>query len=620
MRNNAKKAFKLIVFLTAIIMATNLIGCSERPHSVSDGGNASSFDENSKADDLRNLDEFEYTKLSLSATDDYGRTLKPSDSEDKSRYVGIFFFLTLGYHANHSGIYDISKITDYGENIPAFFQNTAESPVGAAHFWGEPVWGYYRSDDPWVITKQVEMLTMAGLDFIALDVSNMILYEDTVDTLLEILLRFQQQGWDVPRVWFYCNQQNPETMDDKEVIKKIYNRWYTQKKYESLWFSPNGKPVVTQGWNTTWDIGNPLEKKIAETFEFRLRQWPTEKFNEEGIPWIEFTYPQPVHDGWINVSVAQHANTVAFSDCEKNWGRGYDFTTGVNDNEHFREGINFAQQWETVYKAGDQAKYVFITGWNEWVAEKMIYNGRIQTVDQFNEEYSRDIEPCVNGFGDNVYMQMIQNIRKWKYTDPVGYKNPSVTIDISSFDISQWADVKTIYRDFEGDAISRDWYSFDGSFSYVDTTNRNDIVRAYVCRDEEYLYFRVETKEPISEREKTDKKWMNLMIKTPDGGEDGIFGYQYFINREIEGNTTSVQKYDGKNYNTVGTGGVYVSGNVMQVRVKLSDLGLSYADYALEFKVTDNIKKVTDVLSYYKTGDSAPMGRMGYSFGYREEE
>ena len=46
----------------------------------------------------------------------------------------------------------------------------------------------------------------------------------------------------------------------------------------------------------------------------------------------------------------------------------------------------------------------------------------------------------------------------------------------------------------------------------------------------------------------------------------------------------------------------------MQVRVKLSDLGLSYADYALEFKVTDNIKKVTDVLSYYKTGDSSPMG------------
>ena len=57
MRNNAKKAFKLIVFLTAIIMATNLIGCSERPHSVSDGGNASSFDENSKVFPRRTITE-----------------------------------------------------------------------------------------------------------------------------------------------------------------------------------------------------------------------------------------------------------------------------------------------------------------------------------------------------------------------------------------------------------------------------------------------------------------------------------------------------------------------------------------------------------------------------------
>ena len=109
---------------------------------------------------------------------------------------------------------------------------------------------------------------------------------------------------------------------------------------------------------------------------------------------------------------------------------------------------------------------------------------------------------------------------------------------------------------------------------------------------------------------------MNLMIKTPDGGEDGIFGYQYFINREIEGNTTSVQKYDGKTYKDIGTGDVYVRGNVMQVRVKLSDLGLDANDYHMEFKVTDNIKKVNDVLSYYSTGDSAPMGRMGYVFGY----
>lgn len=209
MRKSADKIVRVLAFLIAMLMAIGLFGCS-----------ANAVDESDKKDDVRDLNEFEYTALNLGASDDYDRSFTACDTENRSRYVGIFFFLTLGYHSNHSGIYDISKITDYGRDIDAFFSNTEDSPVGAAHFWGEPIWGYYRSDDPWVITKQVEMLTMAGLDFIALDVSNMVLYENTVDTLLEILLRFQEQGWSVPKVWFYCNQQSAETMDDKEVIKR----------------------------------------------------------------------------------------------------------------------------------------------------------------------------------------------------------------------------------------------------------------------------------------------------------------------------------------------------------------------------------------------------------------
>ena len=612
MKSGTKKIVRLLSFLILIVMGLNITGCATPENGP--------IDESGKAEDTRQLNEFEYTSLHLAATDDYNRSFTAADSENKSRYVGIFYFLTLGYHSNHSGIYDISKITEYGKNIEAFFRDTPASPVGAAHFWGEPIWGYYRSEDPWVITKQVEMLTMAGLDFIALDVSNMVLYETTVDTLLKILLQFQRQGWKVPQVWFYCNQQKASEMDDKAVIKQVYQRWYTQEQYKNLWFAPNGKALITQGWNTTWNQNDPLEKQIAETFEFRLRQWPTEAVNDNGIPWIEFVYPQPVHNGWMNVSVAQHAKTVAFSDREKNWGRGYDFEKGVNNSEKFREGINFDQQWKTVYEAGDNVQYVFITGWNEWVAEKMIYNGRIQTVDQFDEEYSRDIEPCMNGFADNVYMQMIQNIRKWKYSSAVAYKNPSVTINVSSFDSAQWDSVKTVFRDFEGDAIARDWYSFDGSFSYVDTTNRNDIVRTSVCRDQTYLYFRVETKEKITERAENDTKWMNIMIKTSASENRGIFGYEYFINRDIVGHKTSVQKFNGDSYIDLGTGDVYVHDNVMQVRVKLADLGLTGNDYAIEFKVTDNIKKPTDVLSYYSTGDSAPIGRFGYSFGYREEK
>ena len=54
----------------------------------------------------------------------------------------------------------------------------------------------------------------------------------------------------------------------------------------------------------------------------------------------------------------------------------------------------------------------------------------------------------------------------------------------------------------------------------------------------------------------------------------------------------------------------------MQVRVRLSDLGMSAEDYYMEFKVTDNIQKESDFLSLYSTGDAAPIGRLSYTYGY----
>lgn len=124
----------------------------------------------------------------------------PADEENKELYVGMFFYLTLGYHANHSGIYDVSKITNYGKDMDAFYTaNNDSSPVGAAHFWGEPVWGYYRSDDEWVIRKQVEMLTMAGVDFLCFDTTNAVLYLDTVNVILKVLQEYYDAGWDVPK-------------------------------------------------------------------------------------------------------------------------------------------------------------------------------------------------------------------------------------------------------------------------------------------------------------------------------------------------------------------------------------------------------------------------------------
>ena len=591
--------------VAAALSAGCFAACSDSP----------SEPEIERVDDTRTLTDNEYTLLNLSGTDALGRTFTSADAEDTQKYVGMFFYLTLGYHSNHFGIYDVTEITKNGEDMDAFYSsNDTSSPVGAAHFWGEPVWGYYRSDDEWVIRKQIEMLAMAGIDFLCFDTTNGVLYLDTVDIILRVLREYKDAGWDVPQFMFYI------AANDKECIQTVYERYYSDDTYADLWFAPGDKPIITQMYSTTWDETDATEKAISEFFEFRYRQWPTDSFLRQGWSWMEFEYPQPIHTDMVNVSAAQHTS-LRFSDTTDNRGKGFDISTMQNDSSKVAEGANYESQWERVLTGenNDMIDYVLITQWNEWVAEKFWdeSTGEAYMVDGFNAEYNRDLEPSRNsGYGDNYYMQTIQNIREWKYSDPVHYNYATSAIDVTSFNADAWENAST-YLDFTGECIERDHAAFDGSFNYIDTSNRNDIASVSVTHDDEYVYFRVETLGDITAYESGDDGWMNIFIKTNSGWSNSFMGYQYAINRSVNGNETSVSRYtSGGTWEEVGTGDVYVSGNVMQVRVRLADLGMSASDYYMEFKVTDNIQSESDPLSFFSTGDAAPIGRLSYTYGY----
>ena len=382
-----------------------------------------------RVDDTRTLTDQEYTQLNLSGTDALGRSFLPADAEDDSLYVGMFYFLWLGQHGGEmNGIYDIAKITQNGENMDAFYYTVSEeSPLNKYHFWGEPVWGYYQSDDEWVIRKQVEMLTMAGVDYLYFDTTNGALYDNVTAVLFEVLQEYYDAGWDVPKFMYYV------ASGDKENIISLYENLYSQGKYEDLWFAPDGKPMITVMASTTWNESDPTEKAISEFFDFRLRQWPTDSFLREGWPWIEFEYPQPIHMDVVNVSAAQHTS-VKMSETTANRGKGFDISTMKNDSSKVAEGVNYESQWERVLTGehSDMIRFVNVTGWNEWVALKLDDAAeRYFMVDQFNEEYSRDLEPVKGESGDNYYMQTIRNIRDWKYSDPVHYNYASATADVS---------------------------------------------------------------------------------------------------------------------------------------------------------------------------------------------
>ncbi len=613
------KKTKLACAVLACSLAFSATACSLNGDGGSDPA-ISGYDESLRVEDTREITDKEYTSYNIVGTDDYGRTIMTVDGKkDKEAYVGMFFFLSLGQHSNHRGEYDISKITQDGEDLDAFQVDNRTSPVGSAHFWGEPVFGYYNSSDEWVIRKQIEMLTLAGIDFIVLDTSNAVTYQSVTDVLFPVMLEYYNKGWNVPKVMYYIANNNGENTTYPNTLRTVYNYFYATDTYKNLWFCPNGKPMITRHelandkFLSTFDGGIYLN-----FFEFRTRQWPINDYlKEDGAPWIEFEYPQPIHTDWLSISVAQHYS-VRFSDTIGTHGRGWDEEKGINDHENYGKGLNYQTQWQTAfdYQAeGTKVKYAFITGWNEWVAEKMKdSSGTYFTVDQFNEEYSRDIEPCVNEkVADNFYMQTIMNIRTFNYSDAKHYVYPKTTIDVS-VDDAKWNDIRS-YVDFTGDCKDRNHKGMIASRTYTDTSGRNDIETVKVARDDEYMYFRVTTADNVTSYTDGDDKWMNILIKT-DNAKNEWKGYNYVINRSVNGTETSVMKADGKGgLVEKGKGEVRVYGKTMVVKVKLSDLGLSSTNYHIEFKVADNVADY-DHVELYRSGDSAPIGRLNYSYGY----
>ncbi|MBO5042019.1 MAG: hypothetical protein J6D87_03550 [Clostridia bacterium] len=60
-------------------------------------------------------------------------------------------------------------------------------------------------------------------------------------------------------------------------------------------------------------------------------------------------------------------------------------------------------------------KIVTLSWWNEWTAQRLqLEDGEYVFVDNYNREYSRDIEPMEGGHGDQYYKWMIEYISAYK--------------------------------------------------------------------------------------------------------------------------------------------------------------------------------------------------------------
>ena len=282
--------------------------------------------------------------------------------------------------------------------------------------------------------------------------------------------------------------------------------------------------------------------RIRDFFTFRKPQpsyfeGPT---GPEQWGWLE-VYPQhafcktPGVPEQVTVGVGQNALDGKLSVLSNPRSHGRSFHAGQEPKPEDCDtsGRNFTEQWSRAMEL--DPPFVFVTGWNEWVASRFDKNnspffgsGPVTFVDQFNQEFSRDCEPMKGGHGDNYYYQLAAHVRRYKGVRPIPPVAPQpISID-GRFD--DWKAVQPEFRDTVADPVRRDYRGWAPDTRHVNRTGRNDIVEAKISFDDKTVFFYVRTREKLTSP--SDPNWMLLLIDADSNPKTGWLGYDFILNRQ----------------------------------------------------------------------------------------
>jgi hypothetical protein len=524
-----------------------------------------------------------------------------------NKQAGIFYFLWVD---GRTGV-----VNDNDKILRASADGKIKYEHGAWGWWGEPLLGFYKIDDPFVLRKHAQMLKDAGVDTLIFDSSNGYLHEDQLAALCHVYGDIRKTGQTTPQFAHLTNNQASKT------VQKAYNEFYSKNVAPDLWYRWLGKPLL---------LTRPTEMtpQLADYFSIR-QSWawsgPHGWFGngQDKWPWLD-NYPQ--NYGWhtdpskpeeISVCIAQHATT----------SKGRSFHSDKEPPPAAQKpenGAYFDDQWSRALKVNPD--FVFVTGWNEWIApmqaatDKTVFTGRHLAkgdgffVDEYSPEFSRDAEPMAGDgpgdFGDNYYYQLTANLRRYKGVRSL----PPVPLQAMPLNggFAAWSGVTPEFRDDIGDPVHRDFDGFAKGSHFTNTTGRNDIVASKVTFDRAFVYVYVRTREPLTPH--TDPNWMLLLLNTDKDYRTGWLGYDFVINRQVGSTTTSLERQIGGpgafQWEKVADVRYQARGREMMVAIPRALIG--FGD-TIDFKWADNCLSAAPTWrDFTLNGDAAPNDRFNY--------
>ena len=540
------------------------------------------------------------------ATDALGRTL-PTSAETglpaENKYVGLFYSLWTS---------DIAASVDVARSLAMNPKRPNFGPRWGFCFWSEPETGYHKADDVWQIRRDMYYFDMAGVDFIYIDMTNGYLYEDAMKVLLDTCIGLREEGQMTPYVVPWCFGTDNGGGD----IGKFYRLFMEDEKYKDLWFRWDGKPLALI--KCTDDGAFPIldDADFAEKLTFR-KSWvgSGEQYWVDGGVFFGYSY------GWMNdpdKAECVGIGTAGFANYGE--GRSWDksrkqYLDQFWETPTMGEGLTFERTFNMLMENNPECEVMLITRWNEWIAQNFTLEvpkySDTGYVDEFNPEFSRDIEPMKGGFTDNYFYQMCSIIRRFKGVLPPDGNTGKRTVDVDA-GFGQWQEILPVYTDFSGDTLDRDSTDTTGKIKYVNETGRNDIVESRMTADGGMIYAYARTAEPLTDI--SGRNWMLLFIDSDNDKATGWEGYNYVVNYSIAGGSlTAVCEYRDNVWQETGLAAYRAEGGELMIAIPRSLLGLTGDDFTVNFHWMDNVSDIYSLEAWFTTGDSAPERRNNYT-------
>ena len=372
-----------------------------------------------------------------------GRTLAMAPGDPSIAKFGILY-TTFHCRASSSLTYDPPEPDNPG--VPAHLYDISRAlqglepwgPMPWFHWWSRPDLGYYcLADRPDVLREHAVKLAAAGIDYIVVDASNhafvggtsTIEMTDPVDLLMSV---WSDPALHAPKVVFLAHFAGVDATTGVPAANSM-PAYFLQKMraYPELQLMYDGKPLmlVVPGGDAA------INAKVAafastngvtvKKMSALLQSDPTLAFQScylsNGDSW---SYMQMCDDGFKRAGGGIPCNQQVTTDAQGNVEQisvsaavpdYYMSATDMSIVVPKLHGATFLRQLETVYLHPD-APIVLINSWNEWISQRRcvgdwvtrngvrdfsqcvgglerLPNGNYVFTDEYDDEYSRDLEP-----------------------------------------------------------------------------------------------------------------------------------------------------------------------------------------------------------------------------------